>query len=61
MLLLAKSSRALAQEAPGLITFPQAKAVVPTVQPTFDYLYFHKTIKELVPIDLSMMFSLFFS
>jgi len=60
MLLLAKSSRALAQEAPGLIMFPQAKAVVPTVQPTFDYLYFHKTIKELVPVDLSMMFSLIF-
>ena len=60
MLLLAKSSRALAQEAPGLITFPQAKAAVPTVQSTFEHLYFHKTIKELVPIDLSMMFFIIF-
>jgi len=60
MILLSKSSRALAQWAPGLITFPQAKAAVPTVQSTIDYLYFHKTIKELVPIDLSIMFFIIF-
>lgn len=60
MLLLAKSSKVLAQEAPGLITYPQAKMLAPTVQPPVDYLYFHKTVKELVPIDLSMMFFLIF-
>ena len=60
MLLLTKSSRAFAQAAPGSITFLQPKSVVLSVQPTMDYLYFHKTLKEMIPIELSMLIFIIF-
>jgi len=60
MLLLTKSSRVLAQHNPSLITFHQLQTSTSESPETPDYLYFHKALKEMVPIELSMIFFLIF-